>query len=60
MPLGATRKGSGGFTVDFRIELARAKHVDMLTDGDIGQKVGDQVGVYLAKMKRQADAPDPG
>ena len=34
-------------------------HFDMRTDGDIGQNIADQVGVYLAKMKKQADAPDP-
>ena len=34
-------------------------HFDMRTDGDIGQNIADQVGVYLAKMNKQADAPDP-
>ncbi len=34
-------------------------HFDMRTDGDVGQKIADQVGAYLAKMKKQADAPDP-
>jgi hypothetical protein len=34
-------------------------HFDMRTDGDVGQHISEEIGNYLATLRRRADAPDP-